>query len=72
MVFYVCVCVQKARDYKERIMGYTHQFSTHVRNSALRTVASCTPVWDLFDSARGVACKGIIEPLVSVERKSLF
>ncbi|KAK8386244.1 hypothetical protein O3P69_010742 [Scylla paramamosain] len=53
----------KARGYVQRILAYTHQFSTHVKNSALHTVAPCTPVWELFDSARGVTCKGIIEPL---------
>ncbi|XP_050725801.1 prominin-1-A-like isoform X3 [Eriocheir sinensis] len=53
----------KARGYVERLTAYTRQFATHVRNSALHTVAPCTPVWDLYDSARGLACKGIIEPL---------
>ncbi|XP_042873460.1 prominin-1-like [Penaeus japonicus] len=53
----------KARGYVERILSYTRQYTEHVRNAALLHVAPCTPVWNLFDSARGVTCNGIIEPL---------
>nr|XP_027209970.1 prominin-1-A-like [Penaeus vannamei] len=54
----------KARGYVERILSYTRQYTEHVRNAALLHVAPCTPVWNLFDSARGVTCNGIIEPLL--------
>ncbi|XP_037778899.1 prominin-1-A-like isoform X3 [Penaeus monodon] len=53
----------KARGYVERILSYARQYTEHVRNAALMHVAPCTPVWNLFDSARGVTCNGIIEPL---------
>ncbi|KAK3860292.1 hypothetical protein Pcinc_033649 [Petrolisthes cinctipes] len=53
----------KARGYVERILGYVRQYSSHVRNAAYQSVAPCTPVWNLYDSGRGVTCNGIIEPL---------
>ncbi|XP_069958990.1 prominin-1-A isoform X1 [Cherax quadricarinatus] len=53
----------KARGYVERILGYTRQYTDHVRTSAVHTVAPCTPVWNVFDSARGITCNGIIEPV---------
>lgn len=59
------VWYQKARGYVERVLSYVRQYTDHVRNSALHLVAPCTPVWNLFDSARGITCNGIIEPLVS-------
>nr|XP_045606383.1 prominin-1-A-like isoform X1 [Procambarus clarkii] len=53
----------KVRDYVERLLGYARQYTDHVRTSALHHVAPCTPVWNLFDSARGIACNGIIVPV---------
>ncbi|XP_066946363.1 prominin-1-A [Macrobrachium rosenbergii] len=57
------LAASKARAYVERILSYPRQYADHVRNSALHHVAPCTPVWNLYDSARGVSCNGIIEPL---------
>ncbi|KAK7070363.1 hypothetical protein SK128_027269 [Halocaridina rubra] len=57
------LAASKARGYVERILSYTRQYADHVRNSALYHVAPCTPFWNLFDSARGVSCNGIIEPI---------
>ncbi|XP_064095730.1 prominin-1-A-like isoform X2 [Macrobrachium nipponense] len=57
------LAASKARSYVERILNYPRQYADHVRNSALHHVAPCTPVWNLYDSARGVSCNGIIEPL---------
>ncbi|XP_071543470.1 prominin-1-A isoform X2 [Panulirus ornatus] len=57
------LAASKARGFVERILGYTRQYADHVRNSALHHVAPCTPVWNMFDSARGITCNGIIEPV---------
>ncbi|XP_068249319.1 prominin-1-A isoform X2 [Palaemon carinicauda] len=57
------LAASKAQAYTERILNYPRQYADHVRNSALHHVAPCTPVWNLYDSARGVSCNGIIEPL---------
>ncbi|XP_076032776.1 prominin [Oratosquilla oratoria] len=57
------LAASKARGYVERVMNYIKQYSDHVQGSAFRNVAPCTPVWNLFDSARGITCNRIIEPL---------
>ncbi|XP_042219138.1 prominin-1-like [Homarus americanus] len=57
------LAASKARAYVERILSYMRQYTDHVRNGALHHVAPCTPFWNLFDSARGITCNGIIEPV---------
>ncbi|CAL4062550.1 unnamed protein product, partial [Meganyctiphanes norvegica] len=53
----------KVQAYTDRILSYVRQYSDHVRNQALRQVAPCTSLWRVFDSARGVTCNGIIDPV---------
>lgn len=52
-------------QYIQKLISYLDRFREHVLNELTYEVAPCKPVWDVFEAAKDILCKNIVDPLVS-------
>ncbi|XP_054257908.1 prominin-1-A isoform X2 [Macrosteles quadrilineatus] len=57
------IAQRKSRQYVDRLLNYVDQLRRHVTDSVSSNVATCRPLWDIFNTTRLFLCRHTMDPL---------